>query len=55
MAVVTGAPWGLNRRARTCFYNALYAGPLSELREQAAQLAAQGVGGETGASVLVVE
>ena len=41
--------------AHTCFYNALYAGPLSKLREQAAQLASRGVGGETGASVLVVE
>lgn len=41
--------------SHTCFYNALYAGPLSELREQATQMAAKGIGGKTDASVLVVE
>lgn len=41
--------------AHTCFYHALYAGPLSELRELAAQEAAKSLDGETSPSVLVVE
>lgn len=41
--------------AHTCFYEALYAGPLSELREKAAEMVASDMEGGTSPSVLVVE
>lgn len=40
--------------AHTCFYNALYAGPLSELNALAEKLGAEMMDGETGPSVMVV-
>ena len=40
---------------QTCFYGALHAGPLSELREMGAALAARGMDGDAEPSVLVVE
>lgn len=39
----------------TCFYGALYGGPITEMRELGAKLAAKPVGGETNPSSLVVE
>ena len=39
--------------AHTCFYNALYAGPLSELEALAAERGAERMEGETGPSIFV--
>lgn len=39
--------------AHTCFYNALYAGPLSELEALAAEREAERMEGETGPSIFV--
>ena len=39
--------------AHTCFYNALYAGPLSELEALAAERGAERMEGETGPSIYV--
>lgn len=41
--------------AHTCFYGALFAGPMSEMRELGAQLTAEPMIGETAPSALVVE
>lgn len=41
--------------AHTCFYNALYAGPLSELEAIAEQRGAVRMEGETGPAVFIVE